>query len=251
MTSTALLSVSNKIATVTLNRPKRLNAINPALLVDLHHVLSEAIADDAVEIIILHGAGKAFCAGDDLKDFDSQVGTEAETTAYVEQIQSITHLLMGQGKPVIGAIHGWAVGGGFEWVLNCDFALFGRSTKCFFPEIQLGVFVTGAVSRLLPNLVGLQKAKEMILFGDKIDADAALQLGIAHSVHDDDLLMSEAIQLAERLLTLPRHAREQVKIVLHQAIGCNLSAAMNLETKATVEGFMDPGTRARVEGRLA
>lgn len=250
MTQTTLLDIDKRIATITLNRPERLNAINPALLTDFAAALREARDNPSVEVIVLTGAGRAFCAGDDLKEFDQQVGTEAETRAYIEQIQSITHLMMGHGKPIIGAVRGWAVGGGFEWVLNCDFAIFSQNARCFFPEIQLGVFVTGAVMQILPQLVGLQKAKEMILLGHPIDAEQALAHGIALRVVEDDQLLPEAMALAEQLLKLPRIARENVKKVMHQSIGLNLTQTMQLETGATVQGFLDPQTRHLVADRL-
>ena len=110
MTETVLYEVTDAVASVTLNRPERLNAINPALLGDLTAALMRANADPTVHAIILRGAGRAFCAGDDLKEFDSQVGTETETRAYIERIQDVTRALCLNRKMVIGAIHGWAVG---------------------------------------------------------------------------------------------------------------------------------------------
>jgi enoyl-CoA hydratase/carnithine racemase len=251
MDRTVRLTVDDGIAEVTLDRPHRLNAINDALLADFAESLRMVNGDERVGAIILSGAGRAFCAGDDLKEFGAQTGSEAATRAYIESIQEITRLLMLNDKPVIGAIHGWAVGGGFEWVLNCDFAIMAEDTRCFFPEIALGVFVTGGVTRLLPQLVGLQKAKELVLFGERIDAREALALGIAWRVVPQDRLMAEARTVARLLLALPATARRNAKTVFNRAAHLPLADAMALETKATVEGFLDPQTAQRIAKAIA
>lgn len=250
MGTTVRVAIADGIAEVTLDRPHRLNAINDALLADFADALRQVNGDDRVGAIILTGAGRAFCAGDDLKEFDRQAGTAEETLAYVESIQEITRLLVLSDKPVIGAIHGWAVGGGFEWVLNCDFAILAEDTRCFFPEIALGVFVTGGVTRLLPQLVGLQKAKELVLFGERIDAETAFELGIAWQVVPNDRLMDEARAVARRILSLPAIARRNAKTVFNRAAHLPLDQAMALETKATVEGFLDPETAGRIAGAI-
>ena len=123
MKDTVLFEVDEAIATITLNRPERLNAINPPLLEALTAALQQANDDPHINVIVLQGAGRAFCAGDDLKEFDSQVGSKAETRAYIEKIQDVTRQICLNQKIVIGAIHGWAVGGGLEWVINCDFVV--------------------------------------------------------------------------------------------------------------------------------
>ncbi len=250
MEKTVGIERSGGVAAVTLRRPRRLNAINDALLRDFAAALRRVNGDEAVGVVVLKGAGRAFCAGDDLKEFESQTRSEAETRAFIEDIQEITRLSVLSDKLVVGAIHGWAVGGGFEWVLNCDFVIMAEATRCFFPEVELGVFVTGGVSLFLPRLVGLQKAKELILFGERIDAAQALELGIAWRVVPEERLLEEAGALARRLLALPPVARRSVKRVLNRAIHLSLEEAMALEVDATVEGFLDPGTAARVAAAL-
>jgi enoyl-CoA hydratase/carnithine racemase len=147
MTGTVLTEdVAGGVRIVTLNRPERLNAITPELLDDLVAALAAADGDPAVGAIVLAGAGRAFCSGDDLKEFEDQLGTEAEVTAYIDWIQDVTRAMVLGGTPVVGAIQGWAVGGGLEWVINCDFAIAEEGTRFFFPEISWGVFVTGAVT---------------------------------------------------------------------------------------------------------
>ncbi len=245
MSSTVETRTSDGIAEITLTRPERLNAINDDLLRDLSAALTAANADDSVAVILLSGAGRAFCAGDDLKEFESQARGEAEARAYIERIQEITRLLVLGDKVVVGAIHGWAVGGGFEWLLDCDLVVMAEGTRCFFPEVALGLFVTGGASHLLPRLVGLPKAKELVLLGEKIDARQALELGLAGWVVPEAERLAKAREIAERLAALPPIARRQVKTLFNRAPGLTLEEALALETEATLEGFLDPATARR------
>ncbi len=246
MTSVVLSELEDGVLTITLNRPERLNAINPALLAGLNAALTAANGDAGVRAIVLCGAGRAFCAGDDLKEFDQQGRSPAEVRAYVEAIQEVTRAISLGGKMVVGAIHGWAVGGGLEWVINCDLAIMAEGTRCFFPEIGLGVFVTGGVTTLLPKLVGLRRARELILFGERFDARAALEMGIAWKVVPPEELMAAAQETARRIAALPQAQVSDLKRVLNRACHLDLEAALALETEATVRGFLDPATRARV-----
>ena len=242
MSQTVLSHLSEGVRSVRLNRPDRLNAINPTLLADLKAALDTADADPETKVVVLRGEGRAFCAGDDLKEFDQQAGTEAETRAYIESIQDITRAIVLGDKMVVGAIHGWAVGGGLEWMINCDLAILAEGTRCFFPEVSLGLFVTGGVTRLLPAMVGLTKAREMILFGERFDASQALDMGLAWKVVPEARLVAEAEATARRIAALPGHAVSALKQVLARAPGSGLEAAMALETEATLRGFLDPET---------
>ena len=246
MNTLVITTVDEGVCTIMLNRPDSLNAINSALLSELKTALANANRDPEIKSIILRGAGRAFCAGDDLKEFDQQAQGEAQTRAYIESIQDITREIVLGEKVVVGAIHGWAVGGGLEWVINCDFAIFAEGTRCFFPEISLGVFVTGGVTTLLPKLVGLQKAKELILFGERFDANDAQEMGIAWKVVSEEGLLSEAQAVAKRIVSLPERAARDLKWVINRACHMDTEGAMSLETEATLSGFLDPATAQRV-----
>jgi enoyl-CoA hydratase/carnithine racemase len=231
---------------VSLNRPHRLNAIVPEMLDHLIEAIEAADRDDGVRAIVLTGQGRAFCSGDDLKEFASQATDEPSTRAYVERIQDVTRAIVFGDKPVVGAIRGWAVGGGLEWVINCDFAVAAEGTRFFFPEISWGLFVTGGVTELLPRLVGLQRAREMILFGEKFDARQALSWGLIKDVVADEDLMPTAIALAKRIAALPAGPVRDLRRILARRDGAGLDAAMAAETAATVRGFLDPQTAERV-----
>ena len=231
---------------VLLNRPHRLNAIVPELLDALVAAIGDANRDGAIGAIVLSGNGRAFCSGDDLKEFGAQAAGEAATTAYIERIQDVTRAIVLGDKPVVGAIRGWAVGGGLEWVINCDFAIAAEATRFFFPEVSWGVFVTGGVTEILPRLVGLQRAREMILLGEKFDARQAQSWGLVREVVADAGLMPAATALAKRLAALPRGPVRDLRRILARRHGAGLEAAMAAETAATVRGFLDPQTAARI-----
>ena len=234
------------VRVVTLNRPQRLNAITPELLEELIAALQAADRDPAVRALVLTGAGRAFCAGDDLKEFGSQSKDEATTRAYIERIQEVTRAMLLGDTPVIGAVRGWAVGGGLEWMINCDFALAAEGTRFFFPEISLGVFVTGGVTELLPRLVGLQRARELIMLGEHFDAAQARDWGLLSKVVPDAQLMPEALALARRIAALPPGPVRDLRRILAYRSGGGLEAAMAAESEATVRGFLDPETTKRV-----
>ncbi len=229
------------VRTITLNRPASLNAMNRQLIDDIATAFEDANADPATRVIILTGAGKAFCAGDDRREH-VHPETEQEARDLVHAIQRATHAITLGPKPVVGAINGWAVGGGFEWAINCDFPIWAESAKGFFPEVSLNLFVTGAVTSLLPALVGLNKAREMLFFGDRYGATELKEIGLAWKVVPDGDLMAEAAATAARLAALPVLSVRAMKRVLNSAAVPDLHKALNLETEATIAGFMDPET---------
>ena len=225
---------------VALNRPESLNAMNRQLIRDVAAAFDEANGDPATRAIIFTGEGRAFCAGDDRKAH-AHPASQEEARALVEDIQQATRAIVFGAKPVVGAIKGWAVGGGFEWAINCDFAIWGKSAKGFFPEVSLNLFVTGAVTTLLPAIVGLSKAREMLMLGERHSAAALHAMGLAHKVVDDDIVMDEAEKLALKLAQLPPLSLRAMKRVLNRA-ALDLNTALELETEATVAGFLDPET---------
>ena len=234
------------VRTIALNRPERLNAMNRSLMDDIARAFAEANADPDTQAIIFTGAGRAFCAGDDRKAH-VQPENAAQARDLVDAIQRATQEIVFGDKPVVGAINGWAVGGGFELAINCDFPIWAVSARGFFPEVSLNAFVTGAVTSLLPALVGLNKAREMLFLGEHYDAQALLELGVAWRVVPDERLMVEAQTVAEKLSGLPPLAVRAMKRVLNQAAARDIMTALRLETEATVAGFLDPETTTRLK----
>lgn len=247
MSTTVLSSSDGPIRWIRLNRPERLNAMNGPLVADLTQALDEANADQSTRVIILHGEGRAFCSGDDLKDIDAQTGSEAATQAWVEAIQRVTLQIMQSDKIVIGAVHGWCVGGALEWAINCDFTLFADNTRWFFPEVSYGLFVTGGVTALLTKQVGPQVAKELMILGERHDAAMALKLGIAWKLFPEKDLLTEARRLAETIAEKPSTAVSDIKRAINLGFHSSLDDAMAIETEATVRGFLSPDAQARVK----
>lgn len=229
------------VRTISLNRPGSLNAMNRQLIDDVARAFNDANADPETRAIIFTGAGRAFCAGDD-RHAHVHPETEEQARDLVDAIQRATDAIVFGAKPVVGAINGWAVGGGFEWAINCDFPIWGESAKGFFPEVSLNLFVTGAVTSLLPALVGLNKAREMLMLGERYGAEELKQMGLAWRVAGDDRLMDEARDVAERLSAQPTLSLRAMKRVLNQCAVTDMRRALHLETEATVSGFMDPKT---------
>lgn len=234
------------VRTISLNRPHAMNAMNRLLIDEISVAFDDANRDPGTRAIILTGEGRAFCAGDDRHEH-VHPETEEEARAVVDAIQRATVAIVMGAKPVVGAINGWAVGGGFEWAINCDFPIWAESAKGFFPEVSLNLFVTGAVTSLLPALVGLNKAREMLIFGDRYSARELGEIGLAWKVVSDETLMAEATAVAERLAGLPTLSLRAMKRVLNQAALPDLHRALQLETDATVAGFLDPETTRRLK----
>lgn len=240
-------AIQGAVSLVTLQRPERLNAISGDLLVDLHRELQAAQAEPATRAIVLSGAGRAFCAGDDLKEFAEQAASSAAIAEHCERIQTITRDIMFGPKLVVGAVHGYAVGGGFEWVLNCDLVVAADTLVCFFPEMALGHFVTGAVTHLLPQALGHQRSMELIVLGERQSAEDLAALGLVNRVLPEADMLPEAMALAAEVATRSPGATARLKRALVGGVGAGVASALALEQEAAGACFADPDTARRVE----
>lgn len=237
-------SCAEGIAQVHLNRPERLNAVVPALVEDLLAAFARAREDEA-RVIVLAGRGKAFCAGHDLKE-PVPVETEEQTRARLERIQDVTRAIRDFPGIVIAAVHGYALGAGAEFALGCDLVVAQTSAEFGFPEVGVGLSVTGGVSSLLPKLVGLARAKEMLLLGERIHAPRAHQLGLINSYvlnHE-----KHAMKLARRIANQPPVAAGLAKRALDLGLDSTLEQAMATEVDhAIVTSLSGEGDEPREE----
>ena len=245
MSDTVLSELSNGVRLITLNRPAVLNAMNAELVGALADAFEAAYADPETRVIIFTGAGKAFCAGADLKERRHGLSPE-QARANTERVQDVTRAMVLGGRLIIGAINGWAVGGGFEWAIGCDLSIWAASAQAFFPEVEWGLFVTGGATAILPALIGPAKTKEMMLLGKRYTAAELLELGVAWRVVPDHRLMSEAQAVANHIARLPERAVRDMKTVLNKATYADVETAMALETDAAVRGSTDPATAERI-----
>lgn len=236
------------VCTLSLNRPDKLNAVNPRLVDELYAALKAVNDDKTIKVIILKGEGRAFCAGADLEVSSLSIGpNEVKARAEVERTQDITRQLLYSEKIVIGAIHGWAIGAGLEWAINCDFPIWAQGARGFFPEAKWGLSVTGAVTTLLPALVGPMKARELILLGEKHSADDFYRLGIAWTVVPDEQLASEVAALAKKLAVLDTRSLADLKRGINLGSYSDIEKALAYETEIYVSAAQDPQTAENIK----
>jgi enoyl-CoA hydratase len=216
------------VGVITLNRPERLNAINGQLLRDFVQQLKKAKEDKEAVSVILTGAGRAFCAGEDLKE--TAEGKSFDT--WVEEtdgLQDIQRDIMRLGKPLIAAVRGYALGGGCEFALSCDIRIVAEDVKFGFPETEVGLTVTTAGTKLLSHIVGLGKAKELIFTGEFVDADEALRIGLANRVVSSEKLLEEALAMANKIAKRSPLALRLSRIAVDQGLGASIEGILELE----------------------
>jgi 2-(1,2-epoxy-1,2-dihydrophenyl)acetyl-CoA isomerase len=215
------------IAVITLNRPHRLNAVVPELVEHLCGALGRARHDD-VAACVLTGAGRSFCAGHDLRQEPEQI-SEAEDRRRLQRVQDVTRLIRQAPFPVIAAVHGYALGAGCEFALCCDLVVASRDAAFGFPEVGVGLGVTGGVSRLLPLTVGLARAKELVFLGERFSAEQARELGLINWAVEQGQHLSFAMDLAARLRGKPRRALARAKQALDLGAESGVEAAFATE----------------------
>jgi len=219
--------LADAVARIYLNRPHRLNAVVPELAAGLAESIARAGRDGA-RVIVLAGRGRAFCSGHDLKQ-EVPPETVLATRRRVEQIQEVTRAIRRFPGPVIAAVHGYALGAGCEFALGCDLVVAAGDAQFGFPEVSVGLSVTGGISRLLPLLVGPVRAKEMLLLGDRFGADRALELGLVNRVAAAGQHEQAAAELAARLRDQSPLALALAKQALDRGAECALEEAMAAE----------------------
>lgn len=220
-------TVNGSIAQVRLNRPDRLNAASPEVIADLRAALEQAVADDVV-VVVLSGEGRAFCAGHDLKAETLDPSSDA-ALENLHRLQDITRLLRGSNIISVAAVHGFAFGAGIEFALSCDFVVADKETVFGFPEVSVGLSVTGGISFLLPQAIGLPRAKELVMLGDRFGPDEALALGLINQVVEAGQSLPAAEVLAARLVGLPRTALSMAKEAFEQGVRAHVEDAMVVE----------------------
>jgi enoyl-CoA hydratase/carnithine racemase len=234
--SYATFEQRDQTALITLNRPERLNAISNALLADLQGAIDRAEQMQNIRTVVLTGAGRAFCAGEDLKEIDQVSKTEQTIGQHIAAIQDITRGMRNSSKVYISAAHGYAVGGGFEWMIGGDLVVAADDLTAFFPEMDRALFPTGGVSWLLPLAVGYHRTMELILLGERQTAQRLYQLGLVNWVVSKGQLLEKAFEISAVLAAKPASSMSQFKKLLNQDLS-PLSRALELEQQYTIESF--------------
>ncbi|MDH7496865.1 MAG: short-chain-enoyl-CoA hydratase [Syntrophomonadaceae bacterium] len=223
-----LLEKEGAVATLTVNRPKALNALNRDTLLDIKAAI-EACRDDAeVNVIIITGAGdKAFVAGADITFMQEMNALEGREFGLLGQ--SVFSLIESIEKPVIAAINGFALGGGCELAMACDFRICSDASKFGQPEVGLGVTPGFGGTQRLPRLVGTGMAKQLLYSGDMIDAAEALRIGLVNAVLPVDELMPYVKKLAARIASRGQVAVRFCKVAVNEGMQTDIDRSMTLE----------------------
>jgi enoyl-CoA hydratase/carnithine racemase len=228
------LDVKDGIAVVTLNRPEALNSINKALRMELLELWPELDMRQDVKVIVLTGAGdKAFCTGADLKERATRSTEEMVHDRHYLTARS-TSALASISKPVIAAIKGYCMAGGYEMVLQCDISICSDNAIFSLPEVTHGFFPGGGACQRLPRLVGYQMARELIFTGRRWDAKEAKELGLVNKVVPLDKVMDEAMTMAKKIASYPSVGVIQAKRALNQAMEVGLGAGLRYDVEAWV-----------------
>ncbi|HEX4061809.1 MAG TPA: GNAT family N-acetyltransferase [Streptosporangiaceae bacterium] len=215
------------VAWIYLNRPHRLNAVVPELTAGLVAGLDRARREGA-RVAVLAGRGRAFCSGHDLKE-PVPPETVLATRLRVDGIQDVTRAIRRFPGPVVAAVHGYALGAGCEFALGCDLVVAAEDAQFGFPEVSVGLSVTGGISRLLPLLVGPVRAKELLLLGERFGAARALEFGLVNRVVPAGEHERAAAGIADRLADQPALALALAKQALDRGADCALEEAMATE----------------------
>jgi len=239
--------VEDAVGTLTVDRPKALNALNPDTLREILRCLRDARRDASLRSIVLTGAGeKAFIAGADIAAMSTMRVIEAKEMARLGQ--RATSAIEDLALPVIAAVNGFALGGGLEMVMACDLVVASEKARFGQPEINLGIIPGFGGTQRLARRIGAPRAREMIYGGDMIDAETALRWGLINRVVKPEELMPEARKLAAALASKPPIALAQAKNAIQRGLDVDLENGLRLEAEAFAVTF---STEDRTEGMAA
>ena len=245
---------ANAVATVTVSRPKVLNALNTATILELDECISGLDQDGSVRVIVLTGSGdRAFIAGADIVELSRTVATSAREVA--RRGQALCDRLERANKPVIAAVNGFALGGGLEIAMACTVRLAADTAKFGQPEVNLGILPGFGGTQRLPRLVGSGRALELLLTGEPISADEAWRLGLVNRVVPADRLMHEAKDFATKFAAKAPLAVKYILNAVRDGMQVPLAEACDLEASffelAAATDDMREGTQAFLEKRPA
>ncbi|MCK4630722.1 MAG: enoyl-CoA hydratase/isomerase family protein [Bacteroidales bacterium] len=237
---TIKFEVRNNIATITMNRPEALNALNNDFFSDMELLLDNIREDNEIRILVITGEGKAFVAGADIAEMVSMDKSKAEK--FSSRGQDVFHGLEKLNVPVIAAVNGYALGGGCELAMACDIRVASSKAKFGQPEVSLGLIPGFGGTQRLPRLVGLGNALNLLLTADQISADEALRIGLVQKVTEPEQLMDEVYKLAERILSKGPHSVSLIKKVTHIGLNLDFAKATRLESREFGSLFGNEGT---------
>src|SRR6201998_746147 len=230
-----LLEITSSVATVTINRPDKLNAIDSTILTGIRAALAGIEDNPSVRALILRGAGRAFSAGGDLGEVSALVGDKARFSEFLDYWHESLLLLQTTPLPSTAPVHGFAYAGGLELTQACDFVVLARSAVLGDQHANFGLFPAGGSTQRLPRLVPRRVAKWLLMTGEAIDAATALALGLVNRVVDDDEIFDAAQRMAEALGRKSRAGNAAIKAAVHAGADRPLTDAIAAERSIAVD----------------
>ncbi len=251
--STVTLTIDGAIARVVLNRPQQLNAISPTLLDDLWAVCDEIEHDPAVKVMTLTGAGRAFCAGADLKSVETLAGDPQAWSQFMGLWHRVFNRIETLPVPVIAGVHGFALAGGLELVLVADLVVADAEARIGDQHANFGLLAGGGGSQRLPRVIGARRAKELMLLGGWLSATQALDWGLVNRVAPAGTVTSVVNELATSLAAKSGSGNRAVKLLVNRAFDLDLASGLALETQVVASHMRSAdaaeGLRAFAEKR--
>jgi len=245
---TVELETRDDVALITLVRPEKLNAINDEMLDGLLDAIEAIGRSEAIGAAVLTGRGRAFSAGGDIKAMDGM--DDRAFAATISRYMRVSAAFRACPKPIVAAIHGHALAGGFELALMCDVRFAARGTRFGLPDTPLGLSPTSGMTWLLPRIVGLGRAMYLTLSADDIDAEEAERIGLVSRVTEPETLLAEAEAFAHRLASYPRVGVAWTKLGFVHALESGFEAATRSEEAAELACFQSSDTRERFRAFL-
>lgn len=251
MDSIIFTKVDN-LAILKLNRPKAYNSFNREMALALQAAIRECAEDDGIRAVLLTGEGRAFSAGQDLKEIVDPNGPPL-TTILSEHYNPLVRQLRALPKPIIAAVNGVAAGAGANLALACDVVIATKSASFIQAFSKIGLIPDSGGTFFLPRLIGFQKASALMMLGDKVSADEAEQMGMIFKVYEDDVFREAALKLAQKLSNMPTKGLAMTKHALNQSFTNTLDEQLDLEghlqPKAGVTDDYKEGVAAFLEKR--
>jgi len=232
---TVRLTIEDRIAIITMDRPEALNALNSKVLSDLNEIIFQVEKDESVSAVIITGEGKAFVAGADIREMLGKNPIEARE--FTQLGQAVFRKIENITKPVIAAVNGIALGGGCELALACDIIIASENAKLGFPEVGLGIHPGFGGTQRLPRLVGRARAKEMIFTADILDAKEAEKIGLVNKVVSPDNLLEEARYMANKIAGQAPFAVRLAKSAINKGTDMDLDTGLAYEVESVSMAF--------------
>jgi enoyl-CoA hydratase len=240
------------VGIVQLHRPEKKNALNTQMRHELESLFREIATKETIRAVVVTGGAEVFCAGADITEIQETKSAE-DAYKHARAFQLLFDKVEALPQPVIAAVAGYALGGGCEFTLACDFRIASETARFGLPEIKIGAFPGGGGTQRLSRLIGVAKAKDMIYTGEPVTAEEALSAGLVLKVTPKNKLLQEATSFAATLAALPRLALQASKMLINRSLETDLASGLEMEARVfgglALTHDLAEGTKAFLEKR--